>query len=80
MEARRTGTPPESARALRSLAEALRGRGVQEPEASLAAAAAIAVSRIAFERWIQDARRRDLPELIRESLDRLSAVTAASGA
>jgi AcrR family transcriptional regulator len=61
-----------------ALAGALRERGVQEPEASLAAEAAIAVFRIAFERWVQESDQRDIPQLIRESLDRLRAVTADS--
>jgi hypothetical protein len=36
----------------------------------------IAVFRIAFERWVNEPDRRDMPELIRESLDELRAVTA----
>jgi hypothetical protein len=61
-----------------SVAETLRGRGVEEPAASLAAEAGIAAFRIAFERWVEDPQRRDLPGLIRGSLDELSAVAAAS--
>jgi AcrR family transcriptional regulator len=59
-----------------ALAGALRRRGVTEPAASLAAEAGIAVFRIAFERWIDETGRRDLPQLIRDSLDELKAVTA----
>ena len=59
-----------------ALAGALRQRGVTEPAASLAAEAGIAVFRIAFERWINETRQPDLPQLIRESLDELKAVTA----
>ena len=59
-----------------ALAEALRGRGVAEPAASLTAEAAIAVFRIAFERWIDETDQQDLPRVIRESLDELKAVTA----
>ncbi len=55
------------------LADTLRARGVDEPEASLTAEAAIAVFRIAFERWVAADDERDLPELIRESLDALRA-------
>jgi hypothetical protein len=33
------------------------------------------VFRIAFERWLQDATRQDLPTVIHESLDELKAVT-----
>ena len=51
-------------------------RGVTDPAASLAAEAGIAVFRVAFERWISETSQRDLPQLIRESLDELKAVTA----
>ena len=61
-----------------ALAGALRGRGVPDPAASLAAEAGIAVFRIAFERWISQPSRPDLPQLIRESLDELRAVTAGN--
>jgi AcrR family transcriptional regulator len=57
-------------------AGALRQRGVAEPAASLAAEAGIAVFRIAFERWIDETSQADLPQLIRDSLDDLKAVTA----
>jgi AcrR family transcriptional regulator len=59
-----------------ALAGTLRRRGVAAPAASLAAEAGIAVFRIAFERWINEASQADLPQLIRESLDELKAVTA----
>jgi AcrR family transcriptional regulator len=59
-----------------ALAGTLRRRGVADPAASLAAEAGIAVFRIAFERWVSDLSRADLPQLIRESLDELKAVTA----
>ena len=59
-----------------ALAAALRRRGVTDPAASLAAEAGIAVFRIAFERWINETSQRDLPQLVRESLDELKAVTA----
>ena len=59
-----------------ALAGALRRRGVTDPAASLAAEAGIAVFRIAFERWINETGQRDLPQLVRESLDELKAVTA----
>jgi AcrR family transcriptional regulator len=59
-----------------ALAGALRRRGVGEPAASLAAEAGIAVFRVAFERWINETSPRDLPQLIRESLAELKAVTA----
>ena len=54
----------------------VRRRGVTDPAASLTAEAGIAVFRIAFGRWISETSQRDLPQLIRESLDELKAVTA----
>jgi AcrR family transcriptional regulator len=59
-----------------ALAAALRQLGVDEPEASLAAEAGIAVFRIAFERWVQESGQGSLPQRIRESLDRLKALAA----
>lgn len=59
-----------------AMAEALRGRGVTEPSASLAAEAGVAVFRIAFARWIDDTSPHTFSQLIRESLDTLKAVTA----
>ena len=61
-----------------ALAGALRRRGVPEPAASLAAEAGIAVFRIAFERWISATSQPDLPQLVRESLEELKAVTAGN--
>jgi AcrR family transcriptional regulator len=59
-----------------AIAGALRQRGVSEPAASLTAEAGIAVFKVAFERWVGETEDRDLPHLIRESLDELKAVTA----
>lgn len=59
-----------------ALADTLRRRGVRDPAASLTAEAGIAVFKIAFERWVTETNRRDFPQLIRESLDELRAVTA----
>jgi AcrR family transcriptional regulator len=59
-----------------ALAETLRRRGVKDPAAGLTAEVAIAVFRIAFERWVDQTNSQDLPGLIRESLDELKAVTA----
>jgi len=58
-------------------AAVLRGRGVADPAASLAAEAGIAVFRVAFERWIADDEDRDATEVVRDSFDALKAVTAA---
>jgi AcrR family transcriptional regulator len=63
-----------------ALADTLRRRGVTEPAASLTAEAGIAVFKIAFERWINKPNQRGLPQLIRESLNELKAVTAAGSA
>ena len=59
-----------------ALAGALRGRGVAEPAASLAAEAGIAVFKIAFERWVNQTSQADLPQLMRESIEELKAVTS----
>jgi AcrR family transcriptional regulator len=59
-----------------ALANTLRLRGVKDPAASLTAEAGIAVFKVAFERWVNDTSKHDLPQLIRESLDELRAVTA----
>jgi AcrR family transcriptional regulator len=59
-----------------ALTEALRRRGVEDPAASLTAEAGIAVFKVAFERYVGETDRQDLPQLIRESLDELKAVTA----
>jgi len=61
-----------------ALADALRGRGVAEPTASLTAQAGIAVFHVAFARWIEEGTERPLRLVIRESLDELKAVTAAA--
>ncbi|SRR5258708_128276 len=61
-----------------ALASALRRRGVSDPAASLTAEAGIAVFKIAFERWTTDTDQRDLSQVIRQSLDELKAVTAAT--
>jgi len=58
-----------------ALAEALRGRGVEEPAASLTAEAGIAVFKVAFESYVEEGNQRDLPGLIRASLEELKAVT-----
>ncbi len=61
-----------------ALAVALRRRGVDEPTASLAAEAGIAVFKVAFERWIDDHDGRDLPRLVQESLEQLKDVTTGT--
>jgi AcrR family transcriptional regulator len=61
-----------------ALAGALRRRGVTDLTASLIAEAGIAVFKVAFERWINETGQKDLPRLIRESLDELKAATAGN--
>jgi AcrR family transcriptional regulator len=61
-----------------ALADTLRERGVPDPAAGLAAETGIAVFRIAWERWTDESDDRDFTQLIRESLDELKAVTAAT--
>jgi AcrR family transcriptional regulator len=61
-----------------ALAEALRQRGIEDPDASLTAEAGIAAFKVAFERWVKQPSKRNLPRLIRESLDLLKAVTTGS--
>jgi len=58
------------------MAGALRGRGVPEPAANLAAEAGIAVFKIAFARWISEPGQPDLPGLLRESMAELRDVLA----
>ena len=59
-----------------ALADTLRRRGVSDRAASLAGEAGMAVFKVAFERWVEQTNLRDLPRLIRESLNELKAVTA----
>ena len=67
---------------LASIASALAGalcrRGVAASAASLTAEAGIAVFKVAFERWVNEDNPRELPKLIRESLDELKALTAGN--
>ncbi|MCU1452001.1 MAG: regulatory protein TetR [Acidimicrobiales bacterium] len=61
-----------------ALADALHRRGATGPAATLTAEAGIAVFRVAFERWVTERDERDLPQLIRDSLADLKAMTAGS--
>jgi AcrR family transcriptional regulator len=60
-----------------ALAGTLREHGIAEPAASLAAEAGVAVFKVGFERWIAPGEKRDMSQLMRESLNELKAVTAA---
>jgi AcrR family transcriptional regulator len=57
-------------------ATALRARGVEEPAASLAAEAGMAVLRVAFERWATGPEGQDLRKLLADSFAELKAVAA----
>src|ERR1700684_1245303 len=57
-----------------AIADALRGRGVADPAASLAAEAGIAVFKIAFASWVDGSGEQTLAEVIRESADELQRV------
>lgn len=59
-----------------ALAQALRGRGVSEPTASLAAETGTAVFRIAFDRWVNPANKRTLAWLMSDTFDDLKAIAA----
>jgi len=59
---------------------ALRGRGIREPAASLAAEMGIAVYRVAFARWIREAGQPDLPEALRQTMAELKDVMAGRAA
>jgi AcrR family transcriptional regulator len=61
-----------------ALARTLRTRGAGDTAADLVAEVGIAVFRIAFQSWIDVTNQRDLPQLIRESLRELRAVTAGA--
>ena len=59
-----------------ALAGALHRRGVEDPAASLAAQAGMAVFHVTFQRWIEATGQPDFTQLARDSLDELKAVTA----
>ncbi|MFF9157528.1 TetR/AcrR family transcriptional regulator [Streptomyces sp. NPDC014846] len=63
-----------------AVAGALRGRGVTEPAASLAAEAGTAVFKVGFERWIAAAEEGEMAALLRAALAELKAVTAGHAA
>ncbi|CAN5401713.1 TetR/AcrR family transcriptional regulator [soil metagenome] len=59
-----------------AVAEALRGRGVGDPAAKLAAEAGIAVFKVAFEIWIGGGDDREFAEVVGDTLRQLKAATA----
>jgi len=60
------------------VAEALRQRGVAEPQATLAAETGMTVLRVALQRWANGDGSRDLPAIMRDSVAELRAVTAGA--
>ncbi|MHB9863809.1 TetR/AcrR family transcriptional regulator [Streptomyces sp. YIM S03343] len=60
------------------LAEALRGRGVPEPAASLTAEMGIAVFKVGFELWIAPSEEREMPQIMRETLEEFTAVASSA--
>ncbi|MEU3829020.1 helix-turn-helix domain-containing protein [Streptomyces sp. NPDC029080] len=62
-----------------ALARTLRGRGVAEPGATLAAEAGMAVFKVGFERWIEADEDQDMARLLREALAELKDVVAGGG-
>lgn len=62
-----------------AIADALRRRGVSEPAETLTAEAGVAAFKTAFQRWVAEPDQPDLAPFIRESIDRLKAVTADVG-
>ena len=63
-----------------AMADALRRRGVPDPDASLAAEVGIVGFRTAFSRWVSAPDQQDLARLIRDSLDQLKVIIAGTGA
>ncbi|MBA3948199.1 MAG: TetR family transcriptional regulator, partial [Herpetosiphonaceae bacterium] len=61
-----------------ALADTLQRRGLSAAAARLTAEVAIVVFRLAFDRWIEDTNDRDFPQLVREALDQLKAVTVGA--
>jgi AcrR family transcriptional regulator len=61
-----------------AIAEGLGHRGVPEGAAKLAAEAAVAVFKVAFDRWIDARKDSDLTRVIGDSLDELKALTAGT--
>jgi AcrR family transcriptional regulator len=61
-----------------AIADALGRRGVAEPAAKLTAETAVAVFKVAFDRWISARKDDDLTRVISDSLDELKALTAGA--
>ena len=61
-----------------AMAAALRGRGVPEPAARLAAEAGLAAFKVGFERWVEEPHRKKLGAHVREAMRGLGAVVIGS--
>jgi len=61
-----------------ALAQALRERGLGEPDASLLAEAGMAVFRISFAQWVDESELRGWPDIVEASFARLRAVTGGA--
>lgn len=59
-----------------AMADALRGRGIPEPAANLAAETGIAVFKVAFAHWISEPDQPDLLGTLRASMEELRNVLA----
>ena len=57
-----------------AMRDGLRDRGVPAAQAAIAAETGVGVFRVAFERWLADAKDRGLAKVMRESLDELRAL------
>ena len=60
-----------------ALAGVFQDRGLSTPASRLTAEAAIAIFKSAFARWLAEPGDRDFPQLVRDSLDELKAITVA---
>jgi AcrR family transcriptional regulator len=61
-----------------AIADALRGRGLDEAAAALTAQIGIAIFRVAFERWLDESNDRDYPTVVRRAFDEGKAVAATA--
>ena len=59
-----------------TIGEALRRRGVEDATASLAAEAGIGAFKVAFQRWVDDRRRRELRYHIRAAIEELKTLAS----
>lgn len=59
------------------MTDALRSRGIPDPQATLAAQSAVTIFGVSFRQWLAPGEERPLAEIQREMLAELRAVTAA---